>query len=90
MAVLTAVISPLAAATHPPGEAWTVGRWVKQSSTAADSIVVTYTHPNVVDASGLRPGYPYVWSLPIRVLDPHLALLTSSLDSPAGGFPSAL
>jgi 4-amino-4-deoxy-L-arabinose transferase-like glycosyltransferase len=84
MAVLTAVISPIAAVTHPPGEAWTVGRWVKQSSTAADSIVVTYTHPNVVDASGLRPGYPYVWSLPIRVLDPHLALLTSSLDSPAG------
>ena len=84
MAVLTAVISPLAAVTHPPGTAWTVGRWVKQSSAADDSIVVTYTHPNVVDASGLRPAYPYLWSLPIRVLDPHLAMLTSSLDSPAG------
>jgi len=84
MAVLTAVISPIAAVTHPLGTAWTVGRWVKQSSAADDSIVVTYTHPNVVDASGLRPAYPYLWSLPIRVLDPHLTALTSSLDSPAG------
>lgn len=84
MAAVTALISPAAAAVHGSGTAWTIGHWVKQSSGPDDSIVVTYTHPNVVEASGLRPAYPYLWSLPIRVLDPHLATLTTTLDDPSG------
>jgi hypothetical protein len=84
MAVATAVISPIAAVANGPGEAWTIGRWVRQSSAATDSIVVTYTHPNVVAASGLRPAYPYLWSLPTRTLDPHLTTLTGALDDPHG------
>jgi hypothetical protein len=84
VAVSAAVISPLAAVVHGPGKAWEVGHWISQSSRTDDSIVVTYTHPNVVAASGLRPAYPYLWSLPIRTLDPHLATLTSTLEGPNG------
>jgi hypothetical protein len=84
MAVLTAVISPAAAVAHGPGEAWTIGHWVRQSAAPDDTITVPYTHANVVAASGLRPGYPYMWSLPIRTRDPHLATLTAALDDPHG------
>jgi hypothetical protein len=84
MATITALASPAAAAVHGRGNAWAVGQWVRKSSHSDDSIIVTYTHPNVVEASGLRPAYPYLWSLPIRVFDPHLASLTTTLDG-AGG-----
>jgi hypothetical protein len=43
--------------------------------------VVPFTHANVINASGLAPGYPYAWSLPVRTLDPRLSLLTGTLDS---------
>lgn len=84
VAVSAALISPLSAVLHGPGTAWRIGHWVSQSSRSDDSIVVTYTHPNIVEASGLRPAYPYLWSLPIRTLDPHLATLTAALESPNG------
>jgi hypothetical protein len=45
-----------------------------------DSVVVTYGHANVIEASGLRPGYRYLWSLPMRTLDPRLTLLTATLS----------
>jgi hypothetical protein len=84
MAISTAVISPIAAVANGPGEAWTTGHWVHESSAPGDSIVVPYTHPNVIAASGLRPAYPYLWSLPARTLDPHLTTLTGSLKDPHG------
>lgn len=84
MAVLTAIITPTTAVASSPGEAWATGDWVRQSAAPRDSIVVTYTHPNVVEASGLRPAYPYLWSLPTRTLDPHLTMLTGTLDSSHG------
>jgi hypothetical protein len=84
MTVLTAVASPTAALANGPGEAWTIGQWVSRSAAPDDSITVPYTHANVIAASGLRPAYPYLWSLPIRTLDPHLATLTATLDDPHG------
>jgi hypothetical protein len=78
-AVVTALISPITAVAKGPGDAWMTGRWVSQSSKPGDTIAVTYSHANVIDASGLRPAYPYMWSLPIRTLDPDLTLLTSKL-----------
>jgi len=83
MATLTAVITPIVALANGPGTAWIVGHWVGRSAGPNDSIVVTYTHPNVVAASGLHPAYPYLWSLPARTLDPHLSTLTETLDRPA-------
>ncbi|HUP99848.1 MAG TPA: hypothetical protein VM093_05250 [Aeromicrobium sp.] len=78
-AVTTAVISPIAAVAKGPGDAWMTGHWVSRSAQPGDTIAVTYSHPNIIDASGLRPAYPYLWSLPIRTLDPHLALLDHTL-----------
>jgi hypothetical protein len=85
MATLTAVVTPIVALANGPGMAWTIGHWVNRSSDPDDSIVVTYTHPNIVAASGLRPAYPYLWSLPARTLDPHLSTLTETLDRPTRG-----
>ena len=81
----TAVVSPLGAvhgalASSP---SWTVGRWLAASAAPRDTVVVTYTHANLINASGLRPGYPYAWSLPIRTLDPHLSRLVRTLDGSA-------
>lgn len=80
----TAVWSPLSAvrATRAPSEAYTTGRWVSASAAPHDTIVVPFTRANVINASGLRPTYPYSWSLPVRTLDPHLTLLVTTLDGP--------
>jgi 4-amino-4-deoxy-L-arabinose transferase-like glycosyltransferase len=81
---LTALASPAAAAVtaHGSSEAYTTGRWVAASAQPGDTVVVPFTHANVIDASGLAPGYPYAWSLPARTLDPDLSLLTSTLTGP--------
>lgn len=82
-AAVTAVVSPVAAIQTAQGssEAYTTGRWVAAAAHPTDTIVVPFTHANVIDASGLTPGYPYAWSLPVRTLDPQLTLLTGTLDS---------
>jgi uncharacterized membrane protein YoaT (DUF817 family) len=82
--VVTAVVSPIRAFdyAHTPSASYTTGRWVADSARAGDSIVVPFTHANVINASRLRPGYPYAWSLPVRTLDPHLTLLVAALEGP--------
>ena len=84
-AVTTALVSPIAAygAAHQSTQAYTTGGWVAAAARPGDTIVVPFTHANVIDASGLKPGYPYAWSLPLRTLDPQLSLLTSTLTGPA-------
>jgi len=84
--IVTAVASPTIAIAHArsSSEAYTTGRWVAESADAGDSIVVPLSHANVVEAAGLRPGYPYSWSLPARTLDPQLRLLARTLNGPAG------
>lgn len=79
---VTALVSPVAAigAVLSPSEAYTTGRWVASSARPGDTLAVPITHANVIEASGLRPVYPYSWSLPTRTLDPHLSLLTRTLD----------
>ncbi len=81
--VVTVVTTPVAvAAVHrEPPDAY-VGRWVGASARSGDTITVLYTHANAAQASGLRPAYPYAWSLPLRTLDPHLELLVATLDGP--------
>jgi len=84
-AATTALVSPVAAvvAATVPSEAYTTGRWVAASAQPGDTLVVPFTHANVIDAARLKPGYPYAWSLPARTLDPNLTLLTSTLTGPA-------
>ncbi len=61
-------------------EAQVVGRWLKASGVADDTVVVAYGQPNVLSAAGMTSPYPYLWSLPVRTLDPDLALMSSVLD----------
>lgn len=79
---VSAVVALAAGVFQGPGRAWVTGRWIAAASRPGDTIVVAYTHANVVQASGLRPGYPYLWSLPTRTLDPHLAQMTEALQGP--------
>lgn len=60
-------------------DATRVGDWVAASARPGDNAVVTYSHPNVLHASGLSTPYPYAWSLPVRTLDPRLTLLGGRL-----------
>ncbi len=82
VAVLTTMtLSPVAAveSAQSPSEAYATGHWIGASSRPGDTITVLFTHANVINASGLEPGYPYAWSLPVRTLDPHLSLLLHTL-----------
>lgn len=81
---VTAVTSTISGVTsmHATSEAYTTGRWVAAAAKPGDTISVPFTHANVIYSSGLRPAYPYAWSLPTRTLDPHLTLLVNTLDGP--------
>lgn len=89
-AAVTAVTSPVAAITaaHGSSQAYTTGRWVGNAAAPGDTLVVPFTHANVINASGLTPGYPYAWSLPVRTLDPQLTLLTDELNGSPSSSPN--
>ena len=57
-----------------------VTAWLSAASLPDDTGVVTYGSAQILEASGLRPGYPYLWSLPVRTLDPELTLFTRRLE----------
>jgi hypothetical protein len=77
-----AAFSVFAAGSRSSGEIrdGALVRLLKAAGSGRDSVVMTYGHANVIEASGLRPGYPYLWSLPMRTLDPRLTLLTATLS----------
>jgi hypothetical protein len=47
-----------------------------------DTILVLYGAPEAVRASGLDSPYPYLWSLPIRTLDPELDQMLATMRGP--------
>jgi len=61
-----------------------VTSWLEDAHLPGDTGLVTYGQAQVLEASGLRPGYPYLWSLPARTLDPDLHRLTRGLHAQAG------
>jgi hypothetical protein len=58
------------------------GEWLRASSTPGDTAVVVYGAAAVQYYSGLRSPYPYLWSLPVRVLDPDVDRLEATLGGP--------
>jgi 4-amino-4-deoxy-L-arabinose transferase-like glycosyltransferase len=64
-------------------EAQEVGRWLKASGAHDDTAVVAYGQPNVLAAAGMTSPYPYLWSLPVRTLDPDLVQLSTLMAGPA-------
>lgn len=57
----------------------TMVQWLRAASHQSDTAMVTYGHADIIEAAGLDPGYRYLWSLPVRTLDPRLELLHRTL-----------
>jgi hypothetical protein len=74
------------AALHPTPVAETevgaLSTWLNRVERPGDSAVVLYGKASMFQATALRPAYPFLWTLPIRVLDPHLTRLVHTLESP--------
>jgi hypothetical protein len=82
-AVVAAVLAWGLAVASPQGtDARLVGQAVASSAQPGDTIFAAYGRPNVVEASGLSSPYPYLWSLPLKTLDPHLTALDAVLRGP--------
>jgi hypothetical protein len=80
--VAAALAWGVAVATPQNSEGAQVGRAVAMTAHPGDTIFAAYGRPNVVKASGLSSPYPYLWSLPLKTLDPHLTALDEVLQGP--------
>jgi hypothetical protein len=70
---------------HPASSAVSVlGASLRGSEHPGDSAVVLFGQADVLEAAGLKPAYPFLWTLPQRVLDPHLRRLVRTLDGSRG------
>ena len=58
------------------------GRWLATSGTPGDTAFVAYGHPSVLEAADMDTPYPYLWSLPMRTLDPRQERLRQTLAGP--------
>ncbi len=67
---------------HSGTASFNTGAAIARSSQPTDTIVSLYGDADTVQASGLRSPYPYLWSLPVRTLDPDLSLLKRQLTGP--------
>lgn len=57
-------------------------QFVATAAHPGDTMVVIWGRPNLLEDAGLRTPYPYSWSLPVRVEDPHLRLFARVLAGP--------
>ena len=79
-AMTTAVSLGTDALAEDPTEQAVKG-FLSAESAPDDTAVVAYGHANLIEASGLEPGYRALWSLPMRVHDPDLDELITRLSS---------
>jgi hypothetical protein len=85
VAVVTAVVACVAevvvyAAVPAVWFQQRTGEWLAASAEPGDTAVVPYGHPSVLEAADLPSSYPYLWSVPVRTLDPDLDRLVATLD----------
>ncbi|MDH2413779.1 glycosyltransferase family 39 protein [Nocardioides sp. CER19] len=59
-----------------------MARFVAAAARPRDTMMVLWGQPNLLEETGLRTPYPYSWSLPVRVEDPHLQLFADLLAGP--------
>lgn len=76
--------NPATALGNDPGSttAAAVSGWLRASGRPGDSLTTLYSHASINYLAGMRPAYPYAWSLPLRVRDPQLDLLTATVSGP--------
>jgi hypothetical protein len=59
-----------------------VERYLSAHSRPGDTGVIGFGDPAVLESAHLSSPYPLLWSLPVRVRDPHLTELTRVLAGP--------
>jgi hypothetical protein len=82
VAVASAVAGVAPAVASPPGplsDEVAVVRFLREHDHLGRTAVVTFGHPSILRAAGMHSPYPLLWSLPMRVEDPHLRRLTPLL-----------
>lgn len=80
---LAAVVSGVRGLPGPASTSATrLGSAVRTASRPGDTIVTVYGHSEVSETSGLSSPYPYLWSLPVKTLDPRLHALDAVLAGP--------
>lgn len=92
IALLATVVSSAAASwalevAHPrvrTSDEQAVIGFLRAHADRGRSVVVAYGNAGLVRDAGMTSPYPDLWSLPVRVRDPHLVGLTQLLDGPAG------
>jgi hypothetical protein len=60
-----------------------IGTAIAASAQPQDTILTLYGHAEVTQASGLSSPYPYLWSLPVKTLDPQLQSMDADLRGPS-------
>jgi hypothetical protein len=68
----------------PADRTWVGGTtvWLHAIQRPGDSMVVLYGEAGLYETTRIRPVYPYLWTLPMRVLDPQLEHLRELLAGP--------
>ncbi len=74
VALASTAANPWRGSTEDP-----TSTWLEAHSTPGDTGLVAYGHPNILQGAGLDSPYPYLWSLIVRVKDPDLSLLATTL-----------
>lgn len=72
-----------AVASPPAGTEAAIGSAIDSVSQPNDTIVTMWGNAQSVEASGLSSPYPYLWSLPVKTLDPELEVLNQTLAGPS-------
>lgn len=83
-ATVSAVTSTVELAAHDRGDhpSLAVERYLIAHARPGDTGVVAFGEPALLQAAGLSSPYPHLWSLPVRVLDPHLVEFTAVITGP--------
>ncbi len=58
------------------------GDWLARSSRPGDTAFVAYGNPAILEYAAMGSPYPYLWSVPMRTLDPDLSRLERLLGGP--------
>ncbi|AWB91750.1 hypothetical protein C3E78_05750 [Aeromicrobium chenweiae] len=82
VALLGNLVYTIAVPPQDGATAEVVGTWLRESGEPSDTAVVAYGQPNVLGNAGMSSPYPYLWSLPVRTLDPELTTLSAVLTGP--------
>jgi hypothetical protein len=77
-----AVVSSAYAPPREPTAAADVERYLAARAHPGDTGMTAFGDPALLEEAGLPSPYPQLWSLPVRVRDPHLSDFTRVLRGP--------